>query len=112
MRFATERNLSDMAALAKHGVTPTPKQRAHILERVQRERSPVPFTQAWTDNFVSNKYGQATTHWSKLMSRVERGVGNPCPMLLVGLPASILEFDSAAVEVVGDDDLPQDEQLP
>lgn len=112
MRFATERNLSDMDALSRHGVIPTPKQRANILERVQREKSPIPFAQAWTDNFVSNKYGQATAHWSKLMSRVERGVGNPCPLLLVGLPASILEFDMAPVEVVADDDLPREEKLP
>ena len=105
MRFATERGIRDMAALAAQGVIPTPKQRANILRRTARKDEPVAFARAWSDNFVSNKFGQATTHWAKLMSRVNRGVGNPCPLLLVGLPASILVFDDARVELVTDEDL-------
>ena len=105
MRFATERGIHDIDALAAQGVVPTPKQRVNILRRSGREGVPVPFAQAWVDNFVSNKYGQATTHWTKLMSRVERGVGNPCPLLLIGLPASIVVFDGAPVEVVSDEEL-------
>jgi hypothetical protein len=27
------------------------------------------------------------------MDRVRRGVGNPCPLLLIGLPASIVTFE-------------------
>lgn len=50
----------------------------------------VPFAEAFARKFVADKFGQATTHWSKLEDRVNRGVGNPCPLLLVGLPASIL----------------------
>lgn len=102
-RFASERGIIDMDTLAASGVAPTPKQRANILRRVQRAHDPVPFADAWTDNFVSNKFGQATTHWAKLMSRVDRGVGNPCPLLLLGLPASIVQFDTAAVEQMDDD---------
>jgi hypothetical protein len=34
----------------------------------------------------------ATTHWSKLQERVQRGVGNPCPLVLIGLPSSIVTF--------------------
>jgi hypothetical protein len=109
MRFAHERQLNDMDALAVHGVVPTPKQRSHILKRSQRSAIPVPFAQAWADNFVANKFGQATTHWDKLMARVDRGVGNPCPLLLLGLPASILVFDDAKVEHVGDEDLAEDD---
>ena len=105
MRFATERGIHDMDMLAAQGVIPTPKQRVNILRRTNRNEEPVPFAKAWADNFVSNKFGQATTHWAKLISRVERGVGNPCPLLLVGLPASILVFDDARVEMVSDDDL-------
>lgn len=78
-RFATERGISSMEKLAENGVVPTPKQRANILKRADRQKEPVPFADAWTDNFVSNKFGQATTHWEKLIHRVERGVGNPCP---------------------------------
>lgn len=105
LRFAEERGVTDMETLARQGVEPTPKQRANILKRVQRKDAPIAFAQAWTDNFVSNKFGQATTHWAKLQSRVDRGVGNPCPLLLLGLPASILMFDTGQVEVVSDEDL-------
>ena len=41
---------------------------------------------------LSAKYGESTTHWNKLMERLARGVGNPCPLLLVGLPASCVKI--------------------
>lgn len=97
-RFADERAIIDFDSLAAAGVTPTPKQKRNIEKRVDREREPVPFVDAWVDNFVSNKYGAATTHWAKLRHRINRGVGNPCPLLLIGLPASIITFDTAVVE--------------
>ncbi len=31
------------------------------------------------------KYGASTTHWSKLMPRVESGGGGTCPLLLIGI---------------------------
>ena len=108
-RFASERHITSMEALAENGVTPTPKQRANILKRVERGTDPVPFADAWVNNFVSNKFGQATTHWDKLIHRVERGVGNPCPLLLIGLPASIVVFDKAKVEQQSEEDLVADD---
>lgn len=68
------------------------------MEIEWNSKDPVAFADAWTDNFVSNKFGQATTHWEKLIHRVERGVGNPCPLLLIGLPASLLVFDQAKID--------------
>ncbi len=103
-RFAAQRSIIGLESLADHGVTPTPRQRANIMKRVQRAEDPVPFAKAWAENFVSNKFGQATTHWSKLQARVGRGVGNPCPLLLIGLPASIIVFDEAKVEQLNDED--------
>jgi len=103
-RFASERGIDSIEKLSENGVVPTPKQRANILKRVLRNKDPVPFATAWADNFVGNKFGQATTHWSKLMHRVERGVGNPCPLLLIGLPASIIVFDGAKVEPLSEED--------
>lgn len=97
-KFADERKINSFESLAKAGVTPTPKQLKNIKTRVERAKDPVPFADAWTDNFVSNKFGAATTHWSKLQERVSRGVGNPCPLLLIGLPADIVAFDKAVVE--------------
>jgi len=37
------------------------------------------------------------------MDRISRGVGNPCPMLLIGLPSSIVSFDEtiAALKELG-----------
>ncbi len=102
-RFARERGIGDFESLATAGITPTPKQLLNIKQRVERAREPVDFTRAWTDNFVSNKFGAATTHWEKLQSRVARGVGNPCPLLLIGLPASIVVFDDARVEPLEDE---------
>lgn len=103
-RFAAERGIDSIEKLSENGVAPTPKQRANILKRVLRNKDPLPFATAWADNFVGNKFGQATTHWSKLMHRVERGVGNPCPLLLIGLPASIIVFDGAKVEPLSEED--------
>ena len=38
-----------------------------------------------------DKFGTATTHWDKLIVRVEqRGLGKPCPLLLIGLEETIL----------------------
>ena len=111
-RFAIERGISSMESLAENGVVPTPKQRTNILKRADRKKEPVPFADAWTDNFVSNKFGQATTHWDKLIHRVERGVGNPCPLLLIGLPASIVVFDQAKVEQQAEEDLKADGDGP
>ena len=104
MRFAIERGITDFEALASAGVTPTPKQIRNIRARTERGANPIPFAEAWVQNFVSNKFGQATTHWDKLQARVSRGVGNPCPLLLIGLPAEIVVFDAALVEELPGDD--------
>lgn len=65
----------------------TAAQRRAVAGQVARG---VPFPQAFARKFVADKFGQATTHWTKLKERVDRGVGNPCPLLLIGLPATIL----------------------
>jgi hypothetical protein len=38
-----------------------------------------------TGIIYSSKYGAATTHMNKLLLRIERGVGNPCPCILIGI---------------------------
>lgn len=103
-RFAHVRNIGSFEDLLANGYSPTSKQRDNVLKRVQRDKDPKAFADAWTDNFVSNKFGQATTHWAKLMHKVDRGVGNPCPLLLIGLPASIISFDAAPIEQLSEDD--------
>ncbi len=91
-RWIEEIGADDFQALAGHGVVPTPRQRHEVMTRVERAKSPISFRQAWVDQFIADKYGQATTHWRKLEDRIQRGVGNPCPLVLVGLPVSIVTF--------------------
>jgi hypothetical protein len=49
---------------------------------------------AWARMFVQDKFGEATTHWTKLMQRIERGVGSPCPLLLIGIPGAAMIDDT------------------
>ena len=65
---------------------PTPRQRSHFEGLTGNQ-----FLDAWVPQFVGDKFGTATTHWSKLQDRLSRGVGNPCPLLLIGIPASVVE---------------------
>lgn len=92
-RFAIEQKILSFDDLNRLGIDPTRKQRIEIEKRATRTRNPIDFATAWADKFVSDKYGEATTHWTKLMVRVERGVGNPCPLLLLGIPDSVVTFD-------------------
>src|SRR5262249_22462905 len=91
-RWVDESKAASFDDLTRHGVSPTARQRREVMKRVERNRNPLSFQQAWADHFVSDKYGAATTHWRKLEDRVQRGVGNPCPLVLIGLPSSIVSF--------------------
>jgi hypothetical protein len=88
-RFAQERQLASLDDLAALQLNPTKRQRAEVSRRMGRGAS---FADAWSGFFVQDKFGAATTHWAKLEDRVHRGVGNPCPLLLIGLPASLVTF--------------------
>ena len=79
------RNFNDLGELFDY--QPTGRQRDHILKTAAH----MSFLNAWARQFVQDKFGSATTHWSKLQQRIKRGVGNPCPLLLVGLPAAIVD---------------------
>ncbi len=89
-RYAVQKSLSDISDLMRIGLNPTTRQRATVEGRVERGTA---FVDAWAGAFVQDKFGAATTHWRKLEDRVHRGVGNPCPLLLIGLPASIVTFN-------------------
>jgi hypothetical protein len=96
-RFTQQYRIQSFDDLERLGLNPpTRRQRDAVNRRVNRARNAYTFAAAWTEHFVSDKFGAATTHWRKLMERVDRGVGNPCPLLLIGLPASIVTFDPAA----------------
>lgn len=84
--FARSCDISSLEDLSKFYV-PTPRQRDLI---VRAERSRGSFADGWAHVFVADKFGEATTHWRKLQDRVERGVGNPCPLLLIGIPREVV----------------------
>ncbi len=65
----------------------TVRQRESVQRLVDAQ---TPFANAFARHFVSDKFGAATTHWSKLEDRIQRGVGNPCPLLLIGLPVGVI----------------------
>lgn len=92
-RFLDERQIQGFVELRSWRYEPTRRQRDAIEARIQREKNPLTFREAFTDAFVADKFGEATTHWRKLEDRVRRGVGNPCPLVLIGLPDSIVTFD-------------------
>jgi len=108
LRFTQERGINSFADLEGLGYEPTTKQKVAVMKKVNRAKKPLSFPDAWTTNFVGNKFGQATTHWSKLMDRVHRGVGNPCPLLLIGLPSSMVTFEAGQIEMLDDSDEPED----
>lgn len=91
-RFFDERQIRSFEDLIRWGYDPTSRQRAAILKRVERAKNPLTFREAFVSKFVADKFGEATTHWRKLEDRVHRGVGNPCPLVLIGLPESIVTF--------------------
>lgn len=104
-RFLDERGIERFEDLEQWGYMPTPKQRTTVNSRTRRDKLPIPFRDAFTDKFVADKFGEATTHWRKLEDRVHRGVGNPCPLVLIGLPHTIVTFhegQAALIEVEAD----------
>jgi len=85
-RFARKNGVNGKAALSKY-YSPTVRQ-LEIIERTSKAKGS--FEEGWAHAFVSDKFGEATTHWRKLEDRVRRGVGNPCPLLLVGIPKQVV----------------------
>jgi hypothetical protein len=106
-RFAEEHQLDSHSDMQRIGLNPTARQVRDVMRRVTRARNPISFRDAWTGQFVADKFGQATTHWSKLQDRVQRGVGNPCPLVLIGLPSAIVTFGeskAAVMMLLGEED--------
>src|SRR6266851_6581628 len=65
-RWVDDNKIDDFNRLETLGMARTARQKREVLKRTQRTRNPLPFRDAWTAHFVSDKFGTATTHWSKL----------------------------------------------
>ena len=77
--------------LIRLGIGLTVPQREDLERRFNRNKD---FAGSWASVFTASKFGEATTHWKKLMDRVSRGVGSPCPLLLIGFPIETVKFDA------------------
>lgn len=84
--FAKKQGIDAMSDLREY-YSPTERQQKLITHAVGSKGS---FHDGWAHAFVSDKFGEATTHWRKLEDRVHRGVGNPCPLVLIGIPKEIV----------------------
>jgi hypothetical protein len=49
---------------------------------------------------IGGKYGASTTHWGKLMPRVEAGEAGTCPLLLIGIKPECYRDDNPALPIV------------
>jgi hypothetical protein len=85
-QFAQRNAVNGVSALSKY-YAPTARQ-LKLIERASAAKGS--FEEGWAHAFVSDKFGEATTHWRKLEDRVRRGVGNPCPLLLIGIPNKVV----------------------
>jgi hypothetical protein len=99
-RLLDDRCIDSVEEMRRWGYEPTPRQREEILRRMTRPRDPLEGRDALAEVFASDKFGEATTHWRKLTDRLDRGMGQPCPLLLIGLPDSLVSF---AEEAAGPD---------
>lgn len=91
--WAEREQVTSFADLKAKGFKRPTERQELIVEGYVTKRAET-FASAWSAMFFSDKYGMATTHWSKLQDRVRRGVGNPCPLILVGLPPSIVDMNA------------------
>ncbi|MEW6159970.1 MAG: BglII/BstYI family type II restriction endonuclease [Verrucomicrobiota bacterium] len=85
-QFAEDHEIESVEMLSCY-YSPTFRQR-ELYERCAKAKGS--FAKGWAHCFVSDKFGESTTHWRKLEERVKRGVGNPCPLLLIGIPKSVV----------------------
>ena len=85
-KFAVKHDIDSVEKLLPY-YNPTPRQKG-LYEKAAKLKGS--FQKGWAHVFFDDKFGQATTHWRKLEDRVNRGVGNPCPLLLIGLPKEVI----------------------
>ncbi|MCY4427852.1 MAG: BglII/BstYI family type II restriction endonuclease [Halieaceae bacterium] len=86
-KCAVNHGVRSFEDLGKFDLRPTERQRGMVTS------SGEDFVPNWARMFVRDKFGTATTHWDKLLERIRRGVGNPCPLLLIGIPAALVFED-------------------
>jgi hypothetical protein len=97
-RYLRLHDVRGFDALVRIVAEPTPRQRAEIERAISKRHEALDFPDAFARMFATDKFSHATTHWGKLEDRLKRGVGNPCPLVLIGLPDSVIAFDGPPPE--------------
>jgi len=87
-KFAIKKKIDHVDMLTPY-YSPTQRQK-ELYESASKAKDS--FAKGWANAFVADKFGEATTHWRKLEDRVKRGVGNPCPLLLIGIPLGVVKL--------------------
>jgi hypothetical protein len=105
--FAQLRQATGFESFDDLNYSPSTKFKQKVNKKVEEGNS---FREVWAKEFVSSKFGTATTHFSKLMDRVRRGVGNPCPLLLIGFPPGAVLKDNVGLTVDYDFEADPDEE--
>lgn len=88
--WANKNAIKSFSDLEKFGISPTRRQRDETM--LITERRGLSFSEGWAQFFTSDKFGSATTHWDKLRTRLDRGVGSPCPIVAIGIPLSCVKL--------------------
>lgn len=86
LRYARAQQFASFDDLRHFGLAPTQRQRDTVAQLTATGSRT--FAEAWSQAFIADKYGTATTHWDKLTIRMARGVGSPCPLIAFGIPLS------------------------
>jgi hypothetical protein len=86
--FARASNIQSFDDLQPFEIEPTRRQREQVRRYIERQKCS--FADGWATCFIRDKYGAATTHWSKLKARLDRGIGSPCPLVAIGIPIACI----------------------
>lgn len=85
-----DRDLLNFQALHREGAIAA----GVIVTRGPRLQQVISSTVRTSGSSGSAKFGQSTTHWDKLIPRVNLGGGGECPLILIGIePDRIAAFD-------------------
>ena len=89
-RFCHERAINGFEDLERWASIPTPNQKSVVKRQTERATRVLTFRESFAGKVCKDKFGEATTHWGKLDLRIRGGVGNPCPLVFIGLPENMI----------------------
>lgn len=85
--YCVSHDIGSLERLRELGIERTIRQLRIIARRLARGED---FPMAFSKAFISDKFGPATSHWTKLREKISRGAGGSCPLVLIGLPLDII----------------------